>query len=54
MAALVVLVIAAITFIVTISIVVIGQEIHPLVAIGLFSALCYGSYMLFKKRLTKL
>lgn len=54
MAALIVLVIAAVTFILTISLVVIGQEIHPIAAIVLFAVLCYGAYWLFKQRLTKL
>jgi len=54
MAALWIVVLVVCTYLVTISIVVIGQEVHPLLAIVVFAATVYGAYKLFQARLTRL
>lgn len=54
MAVLWIILITVVAFISTITLVVIGQEFHPAVAIVLFIALVYGAIMLFKKRVTRI
>lgn len=54
MAAVWILLIAVATFLVTISLVVIGQETHPLISIVAFGALIYGAIRLFQMRVTRL
>lgn len=54
MAVLWIVVLVACTYLITISIVVIGQEIHPVAAIVVFAAAVYGAYKLFQSRLTRL
>jgi hypothetical protein len=54
MAALWILVLVLITYLLTISIVVVGQHVHLLAVIELFSASLYGAYKLFQTRLTRL
>lgn len=46
--------IAVLTFVITISIVVIGEEFSPIVAALIFIAVGYGAYKLFQTRLTRL
>ncbi|MBN9399205.1 MAG: hypothetical protein J0I17_03415 ['Candidatus Kapabacteria' thiocyanatum] len=46
--------IAIVTYTVTIGLVVIGQEVHPVVAILLFALVSYGAFKLFQTRLTRL
>ena len=47
-------IVTVIVFFVTVSLVVIGQEVSVLLAIGLFVALLYVSLKLVSRRLTKL
>lgn len=54
MAALWIIILVVCTYFITISIVVIGQEVHPLVAIVAFALAVYGAYKLFQARLTRL
>lgn len=54
MAALWILVLIVATYLITISLVVVGQEVHFSVAILLFAAVAYGAYKLFQTRLTRL
>lgn len=54
MAAIVILVIAVITYFLTIALVVVGEEVHPLVSALLFGVVGYGAYRLFQSRLTRL
>jgi hypothetical protein len=54
MAAFWIAVLVVSTYVITISIVVIGQEVHPLAALGLFVGTLYGAYKLFQTRLTRL
>lgn len=54
MAALWILVIAISTYIITISLVVLGQEVHPLLSVGIGALLIYGAAKLFTSRVTRL
>ncbi len=54
MAALWIAVLIVSTYVITISIVVIGQEVHPLLGLVLFAGTGYGAYKLFQARLTRL
>lgn len=54
MALLWILILAVSTFVLTITVVVIGQEVHPLAAVILFGAICFGAFKLFQARLTRL
>jgi hypothetical protein len=45
--------IAVVTFLTTITLVVIGQEIHPVVAVLAFASIVYGLFRLFKARVTR-
>lgn len=54
MAAVWILLIAVVTFLITISLVVIGQETHPLISIVAFGVLIYGAIRLFQMRVTRL
>mgnify|MGYP000213686351 FL=1 len=54
MAALVILLIAVITYFLTITLVVVGEEVHPLVSAALFIVVGYGAFRLFQSRLTRL
>lgn len=54
MAALWILLLIVATYLITISLVVVGQEIHITVAIALFIGVAYGAYKLFQTRLTRL
>ncbi len=54
MAALWIAVLVVSTYLITISIVVIGQEVHPLAGLALFVGTAYGAYKLFQARLTRL
>ncbi len=54
MAALWILILIVATYLITISLVVIGQEIHVTVALALFLGVAYGAYKLFQTRLTRL
>lgn len=54
MATLWIALIAVSTFVITISIVVIGEETHPLVAVLAFVVIGYLAYKLFQTRLTRL
>jgi hypothetical protein len=52
MAALWVLLIAVAAYIITITLVVIGQEVHPLLSVVLFLVVAYGAVKLFQARVT--
>lgn len=54
MASLWIGIIATTVFILTISLVVIGQEFHPLISIVLAAALVYAGIRLFKARITRI
>jgi hypothetical protein len=54
MAALWILILIVATYLITISLVVIGQEVHVTAAIALFVGVAYGAYKLFQARLTRL
>lgn len=54
MAALWILLLVLVTYILTISIVVVGQQVHLIAGIALFAAALYGAYKLFQTRLTRL
>lgn len=54
MAALWILVIAVTTYLVTISLVVLGQETHPLVSVVIAVAVAYGAVKLFTSRVTRI
>ncbi len=54
MAALWILILIVATYVITISLVVVGQEIHFAVALVLFVGVTYGAYKLFQTRLTRL
>ena len=54
MAAFWILLITVSTFIITISLVVIGQEFHPLISVVLAAGLVYGGIRLFKARITRI
>jgi len=54
MAALWILLIAVVTFMSTISLVVIGQEFSPWISVVIFIALIYGAIKLFQMRVTRL
>lgn len=54
MAALWILILIVATYLITISLVVIGQEIHVTVALALFLGVAYGAYKLFQTRPTRL
>lgn len=54
MAALWILVLIVATYVITISLVVIGQQVHIAVAMLLFAGVAYGAYKLFQARLTRL
>ena len=48
MAALWILILIVATYVITISLVVVGQEIHFAVAVVLFAGVAYGAYKLFQ------
>lgn len=54
MAALWILILIVATYVITISLVVVGQEIHFAAALVLFVGVTYGAYKLFQTRLTRL
>lgn len=54
MAAIWILVLVTVTYLLTIAIVVIGQEVHPLLGVVLFGLSAYGAYKLFQMRMTRL
>lgn len=54
MAALVIVLIAVVTYFLTIALVVVGEEVHPLVSAVLFGVVGYGAFRLFQSRLTRL
>lgn len=54
MAALWIVILIVATYLITISIVVIGQEVHVAAALALFVGVAYGAYKLFQARLTRL
>ncbi len=54
MAALWILLLILVTYLLTISIVVVGQQVHLIAGIVLFAAALYGAFKLFKTRLTRL
>jgi len=54
MAALWILLLILVTYLLTITIVVVGQQVHLLAGIVLFAAALYGAYKLFQTRLTRL
>lgn len=54
MAILWILVITVVAFIATITLVVIGQEFHPIASVVLFAGLVYLAIVLFKKRVTRI
>ena len=54
MAAIWILLVSVVTFLATISLVVIGQEFHPLISVVLFIAMVYGAIKLFQMRVTRL
>lgn len=54
MAILWILLITVVAFLATITLVVIGQEFHPVVSIALFALLVYLAILLFKKRVTRI
>ena len=54
MAALWITLITVVTFLLTISLVVIGQEFHPLISIGLAAIIIWGAIKLFQKRVTRI
>jgi hypothetical protein len=54
MAALWIMIIAIATYLVTISLVVIGQEVHPMVSVAIAIAVIYGAVKLFTSRVTRI
>lgn len=54
MAALWILLLVLVTYILTISIVVVGQQVHLIAGVALFAAAIFGAYKLFQTRLTRL
>ena len=54
MATLWIILIAIATFLATISLVVIGQEFHPLISIGVAALLVFGAVKLFQARVTRI
>lgn len=54
MAALWILLLILVTYILTISIVVVGQQVHLIAGVVLFAASMYCAYKLFQTRLTRL
>lgn len=54
MAALLILTIAISTYLISIAVVVVGQEVHVLAGVALFALVAYGAYKLFQARLTRL
>ncbi len=54
MAVLWIVLLVSFTYLVTISIVVAGQEVHPLLAVAVLAVTIYGAYKLFQARLTRL
>jgi len=54
MAALWIGLIATTVFLLTISLVVIGQEFHPLISVVLAAGLVYAGIRLFKTRITRI
>lgn len=54
MATLWIILIAVSTFMATIALVVIGQEYHPLISIGIAAALVFGAIKLFQARVTRI
>lgn len=54
MAAIIILIITVVTYFLTITLVVVGEEVHPLVSALLFGVIGYGAYRLFQSRLTRL
>lgn len=54
MAALWILILVVTTYLLTIAIVVVGQQVHVIAGVALFAASLYGAYQLFQRRLTRL
>ncbi|MFN4985171.1 MAG: hypothetical protein ACK5BQ_00535 [Ignavibacteria bacterium] len=54
MAALWILLLILVTYLLTISIVVVGQQVHLIAGIVFFAAALYGAFKLFQTRLTRL
>lgn len=54
MAALWIFLLSVATFFVTISLIVIGQETHPLVSVVIFGLVAVGAIKLFQMRITRL
>ena len=54
MAALWIIVITVITFLTTITLVVVGQEFHPAVSVVIAVGLIYAAVRLFKARVTRI
>lgn len=54
MAALIIIAITVATYLISISVVVIAQEVHLLAGAALFIVVGYGAFKLFQARLTRL
>ncbi len=54
MAALWIIIIAVTTYLVTISLVVLGQEVHPIVSVVIAIGAIYGAVKLFTSRVTRI
>jgi len=54
MAALWIIIISVSTFLITISLVVLGQEVHPALSLVLAVGLIYTAVRLFKARVTRI
>ncbi|NQW29243.1 MAG: hypothetical protein HQ472_01860 [Ignavibacteria bacterium] len=54
MAALWISVISVATFFATIALIVLGQEIHPLLSVVLFIVISFGAFKLFQAKITRL
>lgn len=54
MAALWILALIGITYVVTIIVIYVGQEVHALAAAALLALCGYGAFKLFQSRLTRL
>jgi hypothetical protein len=54
MALIWILIITVATFLLTISLVVVAQEVHPIAGFVAFAAIAFGSFKLFQHRFTRL
>ncbi len=54
MAAVWIILISAFAYIITIALVVIGEDVHPLIAVVLFAVIVFGAYKLFTSRVTRI